>query len=103
MPAIHPEKPQLHMRWPSASRRHCLPVHPPAGYSVRIYRAGDEQAYLFFVDKERKLGAFLALKGEVKEPLTVKLEPCGSVSGRVLDQDGEPVADKAVESYNPTK
>jgi protocatechuate 3,4-dioxygenase beta subunit len=48
--------------------------------------------YLFFVDKERKLGAFLVLKGEVKEPLTVRLEPCGSVSGRVLDQDGEPVA-----------
>jgi RNA polymerase sigma factor (sigma-70 family) len=47
--------------------------------------------YLFFVDQERKLGAFLALKGEVNEPLTIKLERCGSVSGRVLDQDGEPV------------
>jgi protocatechuate 3,4-dioxygenase beta subunit len=52
--------------------------------------------YLLFHDKDRKHGAFLALKGEQKEPLTVKLEPCGSATGRLLDQDGEPVAGAVV-------
>src|SRR5262249_46493434 len=51
---------------------------------------------LLFVDKDRKHGAFLTLKGEIKEPLTIRLEPCGSVTGRLLDQDGEPVAEAVV-------
>jgi hypothetical protein len=51
---------------------------------------------VLFISKDRKLGAFLALKGEIKEPLTVRLEPCGTVSGRLLDQDGEPVANAVV-------
>jgi protocatechuate 3,4-dioxygenase beta subunit len=51
---------------------------------------------LLFITKDRKLGAFLTLKGAIKEPLTVRLEPCGSVSGRLLDQDGEPVANAVV-------
>jgi RNA polymerase sigma factor (sigma-70 family) len=51
---------------------------------------------LLFIDKERKHGAFLALKGEQKEPLTVRLEPCGVATGRLLDQDGEPVAGAVV-------
>jgi len=46
MHAIHPEKPQLRMKWPSASRRHCPPVNPPAQYAVRTFRIGDEQAFL---------------------------------------------------------
>ena len=38
------------------------------------------------------LGCFIKeLQGDPTELLTVKLEPCGSVSGRVLDTDGEPV------------
>src|SRR5262249_25871926 len=46
MHAIHPEKPQLRMKWPSASRRHCPPVNPLAQYAVRTFRIGDEQAFL---------------------------------------------------------
>src|SRR5262249_3353781 len=52
--------------------------------------------YLLFVDKDRKHGAFVTLKGEMKEPLTVRLEECGSVTGRLLDQDGEPIAGAVV-------
>lgn len=38
------------------------------------------------------LGFFIKeLQGDPTELLTVKLEPCGSVSGRVLDAEGEPV------------
>jgi RNA polymerase sigma factor (sigma-70 family) len=52
--------------------------------------------HLLFIDKEKQHGAFVAVKGEVKEPLTVRLEPCGSVAGRLLDQDGEPAAGAVV-------
>jgi len=46
MVARHSEEPQLRMVWPAASRRQCPAVHPAAGYSVRTFRAGDEQAFL---------------------------------------------------------
>jgi hypothetical protein len=32
------------------------------------------------------------LRGEAPGPLVVKLQPCGSASGRVVDQNGQPVA-----------
>jgi hypothetical protein len=52
--------------------------------------------HLVFIDKDRKHGAFVTVKGEAKEPLTVRLEECGSVAGRLLDQDGRPVAGATV-------
>ncbi|HKB37853.1 MAG TPA: carboxypeptidase-like regulatory domain-containing protein, partial [Gemmataceae bacterium] len=45
---------------------------------------------LVFTHAARKLGAFVTVAGESKEPLVVKLEPFGSVSGRILDEDGKP-------------
>jgi hypothetical protein len=48
---------------------------------------------LVFHDKDKKLGFFLKeLRGDESEPLTVELQPCGSVSGRIVDGDGQPVA-----------
>jgi RNA polymerase sigma factor (sigma-70 family) len=47
---------------------------------------------LVFFHKERNLGFFLKGLRSAETPLTVRLEPCGSVSGRVVDQDGQPVA-----------
>jgi protocatechuate 3,4-dioxygenase beta subunit len=48
---------------------------------------------LVFYLKEKNLGFLVKeLRGEPSGPLTVKLQPCGSVSGRVVDQDGQPVA-----------
>jgi RNA polymerase sigma factor (sigma-70 family) len=48
---------------------------------------------LTFHHKEKNLGFFVKeLRGAASEPLTVKLQPCGSVSGRIVDQDGQPVA-----------
>jgi len=46
MSAVYREKPQLHMRWPAASRRHCPPMNPPTGYSIRTFRPGEEEAFL---------------------------------------------------------
>ena len=48
---------------------------------------------LAFYHKDKNLGFFLKeLRGDSSEPLTVKLQLCGSASGRVVDPDGQPVA-----------
>jgi RNA polymerase sigma factor (sigma-70 family) len=48
---------------------------------------------LVFYHKEKNLGFFVqGLGGDAAGPLTVKLQPCGSASGRVVDEDGQPVA-----------
>jgi RNA polymerase sigma factor (sigma-70 family) len=46
-----------------------------------------------FVHKERKLAGHVALRGDEKGPVTVKLEPWGAVAGRVLDEEGNSLAD----------
>jgi RNA polymerase sigma factor (sigma-70 family) len=46
-----------------------------------------------FVHKERKLAGHVALRGNEREPVTVKLEPWGTVTGRALDEEGRPLAD----------
>jgi RNA polymerase sigma factor (sigma-70 family) len=48
---------------------------------------------LIFHHKGKNLGFCLKnLPEEKLGPLTIKLQPCGSISGRVVDQDGQPVA-----------
>jgi hypothetical protein len=49
--------------------------------------------HLLFFHKEKNLGLFLKeLPGEKDGPVTVKLEACGAVTGRMVDRDGQPVA-----------
>jgi RNA polymerase sigma factor (sigma-70 family) len=45
-----------------------------------------------FVHKGRKLAGHVELRGDEKGPVTVKLEPWGAVAGRVLDDEGNPLA-----------
>jgi RNA polymerase sigma factor (sigma-70 family) len=48
---------------------------------------------LVFYHKDKNLGFFVKeWRGEMPDPLTVKLQRCGSASGRVVDPDGQPVA-----------
>jgi len=48
-----------------------------------------------FYHKEKKLGFFLKEPpGQKSEPLVIKLQPCGSVVGRLVDPDGQPLANK---------
>lgn len=47
---------------------------------------------LSFHHEEKRLGKVLTLRGEQTEALTVRLEPCGEVIGRVVDRAGKPVA-----------
>jgi RNA polymerase sigma factor (sigma-70 family) len=46
---------------------------------------------LIFHHKEKNLGKVLTVRGDETEPLTVPLDPCGSVTGRMVDQGGNPV------------
>jgi RNA polymerase sigma factor (sigma-70 family) len=47
---------------------------------------------LLFLHKERKLGGHVTLRGDEKAAPTVKLEPLGTLRGRILDEDGQPRA-----------
>jgi protocatechuate 3,4-dioxygenase beta subunit len=46
---------------------------------------------LLFHHREKELGKVLSVRGEETEALKVQLEPCGVVSGRIVDRDGKPV------------
>jgi protocatechuate 3,4-dioxygenase beta subunit len=47
---------------------------------------------LRFRHKDKNLGLFLGyVPAEKDGPLVAKLQPCGSLSGRILDQDGQPL------------
>jgi protocatechuate 3,4-dioxygenase beta subunit len=56
-----------------------------------------------FHHKEKNLGCCLKeLPDEKLGPLTVKLQPCGSISGRIVDSDGMPVlASRRVYVFGP--
>jgi hypothetical protein len=47
---------------------------------------------LSFFHPEKQLGKALTLRGDETEALTVRLEPCGVVVGRVVDKAGHPVS-----------
>jgi RNA polymerase sigma factor (sigma-70 family) len=46
---------------------------------------------LFFHHRGRELGKVVTIPGDQKEPLTVQLDPCGSIVGRLLNQRGNPM------------
>jgi protocatechuate 3,4-dioxygenase beta subunit len=59
----------------------------------RIYALDpDNPRTVVFLHVERKLAAVVPMRGDEKEPLTVRLTPAGVITGRVLDGDGQPLA-----------
>jgi len=46
---------------------------------------------LFFQHRGKKLGKVVTARGNAAQPVTVKLEPCGTVKGRFVDERGNPV------------
>jgi beta-lactamase regulating signal transducer with metallopeptidase domain/protocatechuate 3,4-dioxygenase beta subunit len=48
---------------------------------------------LVFYHEEKQLGYYLKeIDAKSADSLTVRLQPCGSASGRIVDEDGQPVA-----------
>jgi RNA polymerase sigma factor (sigma-70 family) len=47
---------------------------------------------VFFLQAVRKLSARVTLRGDEKDPLVVRLTPTAVVTGRALDEDGQPLA-----------
>jgi hypothetical protein len=47
---------------------------------------------LFFRHSGEELGKVLTIRGDEAGPLTVRLDPCGTARGRVVDKGGQPVA-----------
>jgi RNA polymerase sigma factor (sigma-70 family) len=52
----------------------------------------DESREVLFVESKRKLVGRLLVRGDDRGELTVRLEPWAAVTGRVLDEDGQPMA-----------
>jgi protocatechuate 3,4-dioxygenase beta subunit len=62
-----------------------------ASFTVGGVRPGEPRA-LFFYHPGKKLARLVKLRGDEKEPLAVRLEPPGTLTGRVLDANGRPWA-----------
>jgi RNA polymerase sigma factor (sigma-70 family) len=52
----------------------------------------EEPRLLVFLHPKLKLAGSLTLRGDEKEPPVVRLKPTGTITGRLLDQDGQPLA-----------
>ncbi|WP_435011013.1 sigma-70 family RNA polymerase sigma factor [Tundrisphaera lichenicola] len=56
---------------------------------------------LLFVHEGKKLAGSYVVKPDEEGPLTIKLQPCGTLTGRLVDDDGRPQADVPMNSYRP--
>ncbi len=57
-------------------------------FTIGGFRSGEERDYLVFHDK-KKLTAMVKLRGGTDD-LVVKLEPCAAITGRIIDEGGNP-------------
>jgi hypothetical protein len=70
---------------------------PLAGETFTLTRLNPRRtAGLYFVHPDKGLGLFKQIPAEGDKPLTVQLQPCGSATGRILDNDGQPLANVVV-------
>jgi hypothetical protein len=61
-------------------------------FRVRKYSPKEARTLLFY-HPERKLAAMRIVEGPQEEPIVVRLQPCGTLVGRLLDTRGQPLAD----------
>jgi hypothetical protein len=69
------------------------PLNRIEGDACTVYgETTDKSRFLVFYEPKRKLAGTLKWKAGEKWPPVVKLKPTGSVTGRLLDADGKPLA-----------
>ncbi|MBP3956890.1 sigma-70 family RNA polymerase sigma factor [Gemmata sp. G18] len=73
-----------------------------ATFTVTALRPGQKRRVMF-VHTERKLAGSAVAVGGTKEPLEVRLEPWGEVTGRLVGANGKPVAGRMDMSYEVTE
>ncbi|AMV28513.1 ECF RNA polymerase sigma factor SigE [Gemmata sp. SH-PL17] len=73
-----------------------------ATFTVTALRPGQRRRVMF-VHTERKLAGSAVAVGGTKEPLEVRLEPWGEVTGRLVGANGKPVAGRMNMSYEVTE
>lgn len=52
-------------------------------------------------DAKRELGGMALIRGDEREPVTVKLAPVSDIKGKCVTSDGKPVSDAAVLMHSP--
>jgi hypothetical protein len=75
-------------------------VLPDDGFVARGLDS-DNPCTLSFVQRERKLIGHVVVHGKEKQPLTVRLSPWGTLTGRLVDAEGRPLADVRVSLKYP--
>jgi RNA polymerase sigma factor (sigma-70 family) len=79
-----------------------LTVSVPAGITLKgptatVYALDPESPRpLMFVHRQRQLIGMLTVRGDEKEPPVVRLDRAGHVTGRLLDEVGQPITGAAV-------
>jgi hypothetical protein len=67
------------------------------------YHLEGEPRLMGFYEPTRKRFGSLALKGDEKEPMTVTLGPGGAMKGRLVGEDGKPLAGVAVALHHSAR
>jgi len=58
---------------------------------------------VLFHHAERRLAGTLTVRGDEKEPPAARLVPTGSVTGRVLDREGQPIVGASIDLSSPDR
>jgi Carboxypeptidase regulatory-like domain len=69
---------------------------PPAKYRLRVEMDGFEDAWFGAGNSKRPPGILTLAAGDLRYGITFRLRPLGSISGTVLDAEGDPVPNASV-------
>jgi protocatechuate 3,4-dioxygenase beta subunit len=69
-------------------------------FKIRGINPGAPRRLYFYHDAERLVGTAL-VKGDETEPLTVRLQPWGTVTGRLVTEDNQPLGPVQLFANNP--
>jgi beta-lactamase regulating signal transducer with metallopeptidase domain len=83
---------------------------PPSAFSLKRLKTAEFEVSglnpkqphpLLFMHEEQKLGAPLTVRGDESEPVMARLQPFGSATGRLVNEDGEPMPNTTLDFCRP--